>query len=202
MRVRAVMPLFGDVEMIATSAKQLVIERIDFDTAEDANWQWHSQLPETAALQAGNLSLAYGATYENGLYGVAIWTRPIAGNRMRRDTEHLLELRRLAIPDYAPKYTATRMLGQMARQIRRNYPQVCTLLSYQMTDVHTGTIYKAANWHIGYQQATHMTWNQPGRPRPPDQSTAPKNRWEYNLRTCDCDTDRRTDPGETHHVAL
>ena len=185
--IRSVLPLFGEPTTVATSARQLQIERIDLTTATDANWHWHSQLPEVGGLQFGDRCLAFGAVYENGLYGVAIWTRPIAANRMRKPTDHLLELRRLAIPDYSPKYTATRMLGRMARQIRRDEPAVCTLLSYQMTDVHSGTIYKAANWASVSTQATHQSWTSHTKRKASDQSTAPKVRWEYTLRTCDCD---------------
>ena len=184
--VRSVLPLFGEPTLTATSARQLTIERIDLSTAVDANWHWHSQLPEIGGLGFGDRCLAFGAVFDNGLYGVAIWTRPIAANRMRKPTEHLLELRRLAIPDYSPRFTATRMLGRMSRRIRRDEPLVCTLLSYQMTDVHSGTIYKAANWSSVNTQSEHQTWNTTTRSRPADQSTAPKVRWEYAVRNCDC----------------
>ena len=184
--VRPVFALLGEPDTVAVSAKQLTIERIDLTTATDANWHWHSQLPDIGGLGFGDRLWCYGAVFDNGLYGVAIWTRPIAANRMRRPTEHLLELRRLAIPEYAPKYTATRMLGRMARTIRSTDSNVCTLLSYQMTDIHSGTIYKAANWTAVNQQTTHQTWNTHTRHRPADQSTAPKVRWEYPIRKCVC----------------
>jgi len=38
----------------------------------------------------------------------------------------------------------------MVRYFRENCPERERCISYQDTEVHTGTIYKAANWHIGY----------------------------------------------------
>ncbi len=184
--VRPVLPLFGAPSEVATSAKQLQIERIDIETAVDANFEWHSQLPEVGGLQFGDRRYAFGAVFAEGLYGVAIWTRPIAANRMRRDTAHLLELRRLAIPAYSPKYTATRMLGRMARWLRQDDPALCTLLSYQITDVHSGTIYKAANWHRERVQSEHESWTTHSKRKAQDQQSSPKVRWEYSLRDCGC----------------
>ncbi len=186
--VRPLMPLFGSPEVVATSARQISVERIDLATAVDANFQWHSQLPKVDGLLFGDLTFALGGVFAGGLYGVALWTRPVGANRMSRDTSHLLELRRLAIPDYAPRFTATRLLGRMARWIRREHPQICNLLSYQMTDVHSGTIYKAGNWTVGNQQSSYQSWTTPTRRRALSQNDSPKIRWEYPLQRCDCDS--------------
>ena len=186
--VRPVMPLFGIPSEMAISAKQLQIERIDVETAVDANYQWHSVLPEVFTAGQGNLLLTFGAVVANGLYGVAIWMRPIAANRMKKESSHLLELRRLAIPPYSPKYTATRMLGQMSRWIKREHPDICTILSYQATDVHSGTIYKAANWSVAATMGSYTPWaGGRGRShRGVQQNQSPKVRWEYALRKCEC----------------
>jgi hypothetical protein len=55
-------------------------------------------------------------------------------------------LRRFAISDDAPKNLASRMLAIMVRLIRRSKPEITTLVSYQDTDTHAGTIYRAAGW--------------------------------------------------------
>ena len=73
-----------------------------------------------------------------------------------------LSSRRLAVAPDAPHCTASRMLGQMARWIRTNLPDVPVLLSYQDMDVHTGTIYRAAGWTPAYHS----------RPRIRDRSKA------------------------------
>jgi hypothetical protein len=92
----------------------------------------------------------------------------------------------MALSPEVPKNTASRMLSVMRRLIERKFPEVEKLISYQDTEVHRGTIYKAAGWIIG---ATHKggSWNRPnsknlnGKPRTrPDnnQATGPKIRWE------------------------
>ena len=49
-----------------------------------------------------------------------------------------------AIASDAPKYTATRMLSIMVKRIKKEFPDIVRLISYQDTEVHKGTIYKAA----------------------------------------------------------
>jgi hypothetical protein len=88
---------------------------------------------------------AFHGFYRDVTYGVALWHNPSA----RGLPQDWLELRRLAIAPDAPKFTATRMLGQMARWIRAN-TDCPRLISYQDTAVHRGTIYKAANWTHAY----------------------------------------------------
>jgi hypothetical protein len=184
MTIETFEPLFGWPTLTADSARQLQILRLDMDAATRYNRLWHSQLPEPGAWSFGDVRLAYAAVFDNGVYGVGIWTRPVAGNRLSHETSHLLELRRLAIPDYAPKFTATRMLGGMVKGIRRDEPDVCRVLSYQMTSVHQGTIYKAANWYVSNKQETHQAWDTGSRRRPVDVDTSPKVRWEYKVRKC------------------
>lgn len=187
--VESLFPLWGEVVPSASSPKELRLEAVDLRTALRLNHQWHSSLPLlkfSAIVRAGSVYCFVSVDPSEVVYSVAVWSRPIAANRLGHPGDHLLELRRLAIPDYAPKYTATWMLGQMARRIRTTHPSICRLLSYQQTDVHSGTIYKAANWYPAYTQTAHLSWEthtnlkQVGH----DQSTAPKVRWEYQLRSC------------------
>lgn len=115
--------------------------------------------------------------FEMRWFAVAIWSNPVARN-LPQDT--WLELRRLAIAPDAPKNTASRMLGVMARLIRKEKPQVERLVSYHDTEVHTGGIYRAAGW-----TATTVNkdgnWTRPNRNRPKAQSEAAKQRWEKVL---------------------
>ena len=92
-----------------------------------------------------------------------------------------LELRRMAIADDAPKYTASRMISIMVRDIRRNRPDICRVISYQDTAVHAGTIYAASGWRktiIGGVISTG--WN--SRIRNQMQTAAPKIRWDKKIR--------------------
>ena len=104
---------------------------------------WHSRLPMT---QRGPWMLAFVATFDGQPFGGALWNNPSA----RTLPADWLELRRLAMPDYAPPHAASWMLGAMRKWIRVNLPGVPRLISYQDMDVHTGTIYRAAGWEVGY----------------------------------------------------
>jgi hypothetical protein len=101
-----------------------------------------------------------------------------------------LELRRMALSPDVPKNTASRMLSIMSKLVIKKFPKVKKLISYQDTEVHRGTIYRAAGWEIG---ATHRggSWDRPnstnlnGKPRTrPDhnKATGPKIRWEKNIK--------------------
>lgn len=181
-------PLFGTPTQQAGSAKQLVVEEIPLEWAMRLNALWHSVLPRTGnAMLWSDLRRGYAAVYDHAIYGVAIWTRPMAANRMNHPVDHLAELRRLAIPSYAPRFTATRMLGQMRRHLQQTLPDLCRLLSYQATDVHSGTIYKAANWRPdAISPGTDWTVHSiPGsRGTSNVQNASPKVRWSLQLRSC------------------
>ena len=110
---------------------------------------------------------------------LVLWTTPVANNRMSKDFVWL-ELRRLAIPEDAPKFTATWMIAKMIKEIKKKFPDVTRLVSYQDTAVHTGTIYAAANW-IKDLENTGGEWNVT-RVRKQSQAATPKNRWIYNLK--------------------
>lgn len=105
------------------------------------NREWHSVLPKIGAINT--LKVCYDASYQGEVYAVAAWSNPVARGL---DQHKLLELRRFAISPEAPKNTGSRMLGWMARDIRKRFPAVAKLISYQDADIHTGTIYKAAGW--------------------------------------------------------
>jgi hypothetical protein len=148
--------------------------------AQELNRAWHSVLPET---NLGNLvgnirNVAYEAEYNEISYAVAIWTTPIAANRLN-DGWLALELRRLAICDKAPKNTATRMISIMTKMIRKRWPELKRLLSYQAEKHHSGTIYKAAGWNIA-ATSNCMTWHE-GESRAKMQTDSKKVRWEKLL---------------------
>lgn len=179
---RVAYPLFHaeDGGSIPTSALQLFFATTQRDTFKTLNKQWHSRLP----LIGGSVGrIYYKAEHEGLIYAVAMWSNPVA--RMLPQMEWM-ELRRLAIADDAPKNTASRFIAWMVRDIKKRFPEVVRLISYQDCDVHTGTIYKASGWVIGNvgervdENAKYNNWKtRPGRI---NQSTAPKQRWEYRIR--------------------
>ena len=111
----------------------------------ELNRTWHSVLPKT---NLGNLTrnrryVAYTAEFDGLDYAVAIWTSPVAANRLK-DGDRRLELRRMAIAKNAPDNTASRMIAWMRRDVKRKWPELVGLVSYQDTSAHRGTIYAAS----------------------------------------------------------
>ena len=172
-------PLFQEENggSIPTSPLQLNLIVISPRLAGELNRLWHSVLPETILfnIQGG---ICYGAEYQEKWYAVAIWTKPIAANRLK-DGDKMLELRRLAIADNAPKNTASRMLSIMRKLIKKRFPDIKKLISYQAEEHHTGTIYKAAGWSA-VAKSDYARWH-PGEIRNPAQTISSKIRWEIEL---------------------
>lgn len=156
-----------------TSALQLFFSPIDVKRAAKINNLWHSRLPEIKNWQG---CFAYCAQYQNVVYAVALWGNPVARMLNGRG---MVELRRMAISENAPKNTATRMIGWMLRDIKKTGRYTKAII-YQDTEVHTGTIYKASGWKIGIV-SPGGEWCSPSRFRENMQSTAPKIRWEYDF---------------------
>jgi len=166
-----------------TSALELRFDPCDMRLAQELNQHWHSVLPRTVH---GNLVrnrrwIAYAAEHGGRYYACAIWTDPVAANRMSHG-DRILELRRMAISPDAPKNTASRMIAWMVRDLRRRWPELVKLVSYQDTSVHRGTIYAASGWTMVDTSGSLTEWSVNGRVRAKEQSTAPKLRWEKVLR--------------------
>ena len=175
------MPLFrsGRGGATPTSALQLVIREIPYDRAEQLNERWHSRMPKIGMAEC--CKPCFVAEYDDIAYAIAMWSRPVAANRIKRG-EYCLELRRMAVADDAPKNTASRMLSIMKNAIRKGMPDVERLISYQDTEVHAGTIYKAAGWKAA-RISEYQVWTNDGNRRPQKnvQSETAKVRWEYAL---------------------
>ena len=170
----------ADSGLNPTSPHQLFVREIKVQTACKLNSEWHSRLPELdwSNVTRNSLYICYGAFFNSSCIGVAIWSIPVAANRMT-DGSSILELRRLALSSRCPKNTASWMLGVMVRLIRKLFPQVKKLISYHDTEVHSGTIYRAAGW-TKVSEVQFQSWSAT-RERNPDQSTAMKVKWEKSL---------------------
>ncbi|HEA19389.1 hypothetical protein LCGC14_1865790 [marine sediment metagenome] len=177
--VRVAQPLFpvegqGSIPM---SPLQLNIIEIGILEACGLNKLWHSRVPIITNPYSKN-RIAFGAEFKGIWYAVALWTDPIARGFNHRG---YLELRRMAIAPDSPKYTASRMIKIMALLIKRAFPHINKLISYQDTGVHTGTIYRASGWDIGGIKANIGTgWNT--RLRNKMQTASDKIRWEKQIR--------------------
>lgn len=139
---RLARPLFqaGDGGSNPTSTLSLWFAEIEYERAKELNKLWHSSLP---GFGGGNCRVCYAAEFEGVFYATALWSNPSSPKLPQKTW---LQLRRLAIAPDAPRNTATRMLGWMARDVRRRYPEVEVLVSYQDCDKHSGAIYAAAGW--------------------------------------------------------
>jgi len=179
--VRDSMPLFrsGRGGSSPTSALQLVIRRCNVHRAIELNAVWHSRLPKIdwSNVVRASPSVCFIAEYQDMAYAAAIWSAPCARLLNGRNW---LELRRLSISKEAPPNTASRMLRIMRLMILKDFPKIVNLISYQDTEVHTGTIYKAAGWKATKRNQSG-DWQRPNRVRNVAQSTSPKIRWEYAL---------------------
>ena len=162
-----------------TSPLQLKFVVVKAQLACDLNEKWHSRLPRIhwSNVVRSKYNVCFGATFENRFIASAIWSSPVARNY---DFNQVLELRRMALSADCPKNTATRMISFMTKYIKKAFPEIALLISYQDTEVHTGTIYKAANW-IPANRTKFASWNV-SRERNSDQSTADKVRWEYKIK--------------------
>lgn len=161
------------------SPKQFDIVPVSARLASKLNAEWHSRLPviHWSNIVRNRYYACYGAMFDWRYFAVAIWSSPVSRNL---DAGHILELRRLAISPEAPKYTATWMIGKMVKIIRQKFPEIDVLVSYQDTEVHSGTIYKAANWTPSVF-TRFQPWDK-SRKRNKAQSAADKVRWEYHIR--------------------
>ena len=179
---RVVHPLFQgeDGGSTPTSPLQLNIGQISVNQARDLNALWHSRFPwiEESNIVRNRRHVCFGAEFDGIFFACAIWSSPIAANRLK-DGDRLLELRRLAIADDAPKNTATRMIKIMTISIRKRWPELVGLISYQDTEAHRGTIYKAAGWR--QETTSTMTDWSVERKRSAPQSKAFKVRWRFDL---------------------
>jgi hypothetical protein len=147
------------------------------------NNAWHSRLPDCKNAFQGWF---YGAEFDGHMWAVAWWSKPVA--RMYNGLG-FAELRRFAIRRGSPANTASRMLGWMARDIRKTMPHIVKLISYQDREVHKGTIYKASGWRVdGNRKKIGVGWKTRAANRQ-NQSQADKVRWALVLRPPIADTE-------------
>ena len=175
--------------------KDIIIQECRAQVACMLNELWHSRLPKIhwSNVVRNTHYICYAIKYKQAIIGVGIWSSPVAQNRMK-DGKKILELRRLALSDVCPKNTATYTISKMIKDIKIRFPELIKLVSYQDTNVHIGTIYKASNWQKS-EQISFMDLDTTKRKISNMQSDAPKIRWEYSLIPKDrsCYDPKRTD---------
>jgi hypothetical protein len=165
-----------------TSPKQFELKVIRAQTACDLNAKWHSRLPiiDWSNVVRNTHYVCFGLMFEGEYFASAIWSSPVAQNRFKYGKQ-MLELRRMAVSNNCPYNTATWMLARMRKHIQVYMPDIALLVSYQDTEVHSGTIYKADNWSA-VAESPGMSWTTGKRDRNVEQSLAVKVRWEYKVK--------------------
>ena len=164
------------------SPLQLEIEEIATIKAIELNNLWHSRLPNAnySNIIRTTHKVCFGAKHKNYWFAVSIWTNPIA---KAFNGLGILELRRMAIHDDSPKNTASRFIKINMIIIKNKFPDIWKLISYQDTEVHNGTIYKASGWKAAHvTQSSEIRWGLGGRERNKIITKAPKIRWEKQIR--------------------
>jgi hypothetical protein len=174
--------LFEQAKSGPLSPKEFEFKVIRAIDACALNAKWHSRLP---AIHWSNVVrnthyVCFAALFEGQIYAITIWSSPVAQNRFAQGKQ-VLELRRMAISEHCPRNTATRMLAHNRSWIKNNFQDIALLVSYQDTEVHHGTIYKADNWQLA-NYTKGIKWDTEKRQRNLEQSLADKIRWEYKLK--------------------
>jgi hypothetical protein len=162
-----------------TSPKQFILKKVSAFDASYYNSLWHSRLPKIhpSNIIRNKYYLCYGAFYDGSCYAVVILSSPVSRHI---DYTTVIELRRLAVRQDAPKNTASWFIGKIVKIVRDTFPEIKKIISYQDTEVHTGTIYKASNWYIdAYTKGAE--WTNTKRVRNPCQTTADKIRWAIEI---------------------
>lgn len=92
---------------------------------------------------------SFGLMRGSAIVGAALWLpppRPCAESVDRENWRRVLSLSRLAIVPGEPANAASIFIGAMVREIR-NAGRWCSLVTFaDLSQGHTGTIYRATNW--------------------------------------------------------
>ncbi len=173
-------PLFQTEEggSIPASTLQLIYEPCPRKYAAILNQKWHSRLPR---VEWEMMSHSFHAQYKGVSFAVALWSNPVA----RLLPQDWLELRRMACSPEMPKNGASSFLGWMVRYFKAKGKE--RLISYQDSEVHSGTIYKASGWRIGNVGRAGDSWERDTRHRPmlngSEAIASSKIRWEKSLKS-------------------
>jgi hypothetical protein len=189
-RIRVVHPLFREEGSGSSPASTLQVCDLTFRPCPKTHAvmlvrKWHSTLPNC---QLGPWRYAFNAEYRGSSYAAALWNNPSA----RCLPGHWLELRRMVCLPDSPPNTASCFLAWMVRYFRKNLPGAERLISYQDTELHTGTIYRAAGWKPMFTTVERIRDRNPNRIgtnrayrsniNGVDRDSVSKIRWEFNLK--------------------
>lgn len=144
---------FPDGGAIPTSAHQLVFSLCNFSDIREIFEKYHYKKSH----MGGGISFCLKAQYKGRTIGGSVIGLPRHSSKYKG----MLEIRRMAFIDDAPKNSESRFLGFIIRHIKKNTDSV-GVISYADKSVgHKGTIYKAANFKLAGETSAslHVFWN-------------------------------------------
>jgi hypothetical protein len=108
----------------------------------------------------GDLTLCFRLFYDGNVWGAAAFGPPRHNSKYSTGGSVVLDLRRLACPDAAPRNTESYFLGKMIWWIKKHKLADAILTFADLTQGHTGVIYKAANFKLVGETAPgkHIVW--------------------------------------------
>lgn len=121
-------------------------------------------------------SPCYGIFDKDELIGACLFAVPCS-ERVRSSVfgegykKHVIELHRLHILDCTPKNTESWFIARCLKRLKRDKPEIWAVISFSdMTEGHTGVIYKASNaYRLGETERKRFYVDSSGRLRHPRQ---------------------------------
>lgn len=170
----------GSIYAEPTALGDFTIHLVSAQMASRMVRLWHSVLPyiHPANIQRNRHYACYAMVFSGFAFAVAVYSSPV--NR-HLDDGATMELRRLAISKPCPRNTATWFMAACERLLRNRFPEVNLLVSYQDTEKHLGTIYRAGGW-VKAAGVRYTPWKRSRADRAPSQTKASKVRWEKVIR--------------------
>lgn len=141
-----------------TSPLQFRLVKISFSAVSDIFKQFHYK----GGHMGGGISFCFGLQC-----GIYFWGGAVIG-KPRHEQAHnesgklnVLDIRRLACDDAAPKFTESYFLGKIIWWLKKNTDCDKVITFADRSVGHTGTIYRASNFRlVGETQPTkHVFWN-------------------------------------------
>lgn len=138
---------------LPTSPLQCLINICDFEHIRNIFDRFHYK----KAHMGGGISFCMSLNFKNRVLGGAVIGLP----RHMKKYKNLLEIRRMALIDEAPKNCESYFLSKILWWIKKNKLASGVISYSDMSVGHVGTIYKAANFKLVGEtsESKHVFWN-------------------------------------------
>ena len=130
-------------------AKEIVLKVITSNIANDFVKKHHY-----SGKYCMNSQLHFGCFLDNGLHGVLSYGCPIDKRKVigivkNTGWNEMLELNRMALDDFLPKYAESRCISISMKLLKKNAPHIKWVISFaDATQCGDGTIYRASGFKL------------------------------------------------------